>query len=53
MTSVKRAQSDGTTEVVNRSINTMARLFLNWNQDNWVSMLPIFEFAYNSVGAKW
>ncbi len=25
------------------------RAFVNWEQDNWVKLLPMVEFAYNNI----
>lgn len=41
-------QSDGQTERVNQILEQYLRCFLNHYQDNWCSLLPIAEFAYNN-----
>ena len=41
-------QTDGQTERQNRVIEEMLRHFVNYNQDNWVELLPIVEFAINN-----
>jgi hypothetical protein len=41
-------QTDGQTEHVNQELEMFLRAFVNWRQDDWASMLPMAEFAYNS-----
>ena len=46
-------QTDGQTERQNSSMEQYLRAFVNYEQDNWVSLLPMAEFAYNnSVNAS-
>ena len=40
-------QTDGQTERVNQIIETYLRAYLNWEQNNWVSILPVAQIAYN------
>ncbi|WVZ84486.1 hypothetical protein U9M48_031516 [Paspalum notatum var. saurae] len=40
-------QTDGQTEVVNRTLSTMLRAVLNTNLKMWEECLPHIEFAYN------
>ena len=40
-------QSDGQTEVVNRSLSTLLRLLIKKNLKNWEECIPHAEFAYN------
>ena len=49
MSTKSRPQTDGSTKVVNRSINIMMQIFTNYHMDNWVDLLPLCEFAYNSA----
>jgi len=42
-------QTDGQTEVVNRSLSTMLRAILKGNHKSWDKCLPHIEFAYNRV----
>ena len=42
-------QTDGQTEVVNRSLSTMLRAILKGNQKSWDEYLPHIEFSYNRV----
>jgi transposase InsO family protein len=40
-------QTDGQTEVVNRTLSTMLRAVLDQNLRRWEDCLPLVEFAYN------
>jgi hypothetical protein len=40
-------QTDGETERVNQEIEQFFRVFCNFQQDNWVDLLPFAEFAHN------
>jgi len=42
-------QTDGRTEVVNRSLATLLRILLKGNHKSWDEYLPHMEFAYNRV----
>jgi hypothetical protein len=53
LSSAYHPQTDGQTERVNQVLEQYLRCFLNYYQDNWVSLLPLAEFAYNnSVSAS-
>jgi transposase InsO family protein len=41
-------QTDGQTERVNQTLETYLRTFINYDQDNWYSLLPLAEFAFNN-----
>ena len=41
-------QTDGQTEQQNQTLETYLRIFVNDQQDNWASLLPLAEFAYNN-----
>src|SRR5437588_3761461 len=45
-------QTDGQTERVNQTLETYIRTFINYDQDDWVQMLPLAEFAYNNSSKK-
>ena len=40
-------QTDGQTERTNRTLEQMLRNYTNYRQDNWDTLLPLIEFAYN------
>nr|XP_023887116.1 uncharacterized protein LOC111999228 [Quercus suber] len=40
-------QTDGQTEVVNRTLSTLLRTIIQKNLKNWEDCLPFIEFAYN------
>jgi len=41
-------QTDGKSEQVNQVIKQYLHICGNFQQDNWVSLLPIIEFAHNT-----
>jgi transposase InsO family protein len=41
-------QTDRQTERQNQTLKTYLRIFVNDQQDNWASLLPLAEFAYNN-----
>src|SRR6202789_4695050 len=41
-------QSDGQTERVNQELEQYIRVFVNERQNDWDTLLPIGEFAYNN-----
>src|SRR5207248_10180255 len=42
-------QTDGQTEQLNQTLEQYLRYYINYRQDNWVTLLPLAEFAYNSA----
>ncbi|GJJ76346.1 hypothetical protein EMPS_08705 [Entomortierella parvispora] len=42
-------QTDGQTEVMNKTLKTMLRAFIDNKQSNWDQLLPSLEFAYNNA----
>ena len=42
-------QTDGETEVVNKSLSTLLRVFIKDNKNSWDEHLPHVKFAYNRV----
>ena len=40
-------QTDGQTEVVNRTLSTLLRTIIQKNLKNWEDCFPFIEFAYN------
>jgi hypothetical protein len=41
-------EGDGQTECVNQTLEQYLRIYCNFQQDNWHSLLPIAEFCYNN-----
>src|SRR5436190_14746987 len=41
-------ETDGQTERINQILEQYLRLYGNYLQDDWVSLLPLAEFAYNN-----
>ena len=42
-------ETDGQTERVNQILEQYLRIYINYQQDDWVDLLPIAEFAYNNT----
>jgi RNase H-like domain found in reverse transcriptase/Reverse transcriptase (RNA-dependent DNA polymerase)/Integrase zinc binding domain/Chromo (CHRromatin Organisation MOdifier) domain len=42
-------QSDGQTERINSVLEQYLRIFCDYQQDNWVELLPMAEFTYNNA----
>jgi hypothetical protein len=42
-------QSDGQTERVNQVLEQYLRIFCDYQQDNWLELLPLAEFSYNNA----
>jgi hypothetical protein len=42
-------QTDGATERLNQTLEQYLRGYVNHQQDNWVQILPVAQFAYNSA----
>nr|AAG24792.1 pol protein [Colletotrichum gloeosporioides] len=49
MSTAFHPQTDGQTERTNQILETYLRAYVNYDQDNWVVLLPIAQFAYNSA----
>lgn len=47
--STGHAQSDGQTEIVNKTVGNMARCYIDSLHKNWSRLMAPFEFAYNSA----
>ena len=48
-TSGYHPEGDGRTERVNQTLEQYLRMYSNYQQDNWSSLLPLAEFAYNNA----
>lgn len=42
-------QTDGQTERVNSTLEQFLRCYINYQQSNWSTLLPLAEFAYNNT----
>ncbi|KAL2004781.1 hypothetical protein VTN00DRAFT_3309 [Thermoascus crustaceus] len=42
-------QTDGQTEWMNQTLEQYLRCYINYQQDNWVELLPMAQFTYNSA----
>jgi hypothetical protein len=45
---VFRPQTDGQIERHNQTLETFLRYYINYQQDDWVRLLPVIKYAYNS-----
>ena len=45
-------QTDGQTERLNQTLEQYLRGYVNNQQDNWVELLPLAQFAYNSAKSE-
>ena len=43
-----RPQTDGQTERMNQVVEAYLRAFINFEQDDWVELLPATQLAYNT-----
>lgn len=41
-------QTDGQTEITNKTLEQYLRCYLDYQQENWLQLLPIAEFVYNN-----
>ena len=41
-------EGDGQTERTNQTLEQYLQIFCNYQQDNWYTLLPLAEFAYNN-----
>jgi len=48
MSTAFHPQTDGQTERVKQTIESYLRAFVGQEQDDWVRLLPMAEFAYNN-----
>lgn len=45
-------EGDGQTEHLNQTLEQYLRVFCNYQQGNWASLLPLAEFSYNNAPNK-
>src|SRR4051794_4629957 len=48
MSTAFHPETDGQTEIMNRSLEQILRAYTNEHQDNWDQLLPYAEIAYNN-----
>jgi len=48
-TSGYHLEGNGQTERSNQTLEQYLRIYCNYQQDNWVDLLPLAEFAYNNA----
>ena len=48
-TSGYHPEADGQTERVNQTLKQYIRIYCSYQQDDWLTLLPITEFAYNNA----
>ena len=48
-TSSYHLEGNGQTEWSNQTLEQYLRIYCNYQQDNWVDLLPLVEFAYNNA----
>lgn len=49
LSTANHQQTDGPTERMIQTIEQHLRHYLDWNQDNWVEILPLAQFAMNNA----
>jgi len=42
-------KTDGQTKHVNQILEQYLQVYVNYQQDNWVNLLPLADFAYNNT----
>ena len=45
-------QTDGQTERINQTLKAYLRCYINYQQNNWVDLLPMAQYAYNSAESE-
>ena len=48
-TSGYHPEGDGQTKRTNQTLEQYIRVYCNYQQDNWFTLLPLVEFAYNNA----
>ena len=51
-TSGYHPEADGQTKRVNQTLEQYLRHYCSYQQDNWSSLLPLAEFAYNNAPSE-
>src|SRR3954453_2202561 len=45
-------QTDGQTERLNQTLEQYLRFYVNYQQNNWVELLPVAQLAYNGTATS-
>jgi hypothetical protein len=45
-------QTDGQTERINQTMEAYLRCYINYKQNNWVDLLPLAQYSYNSAESE-
>ena len=48
-TSGYHPEGDGQTECANQILEQYLQIYCNYQQDNWLELLPLAEFSYNNM----
>ena len=48
-TSSYHPEGDGQTERANQTLKRYLQIYCNYQQDNWLELLPLVEFSYNNA----
>jgi hypothetical protein len=49
MSTAYHPQTNGQTERANQTVKQYLRFYMNYQQDNWVNLLPMAQYAYNDA----
>src|SRR5882724_4363011 len=49
LSTVYHPETDGQTEWVNQILEQYLQVYINYQQDDWVNLLPLAEFTYNNM----
>ena len=52
LSSAFHPQTDGQTERINQTMEAYLRCYVNYKQNNWVELLPLAQYSYNSAESE-
>ena len=52
LSTIAYSQTDEQTEQINQTLEQYLCCYINYQQNNWVELLPLAQFAYNSIKIK-
>jgi hypothetical protein len=52
MSTAFHPQTDGQTERINQTMEAYLRCYVNYKQNNWVELLPLAQYSYNSAESE-